>query len=179
MTDPSRADVSTAADPGTDGVDALAGRYRQLAAGDLAGYCPIYERIALALADDPTSLVLLLDAAPVGRTPVLAFAATHDLVLSAPGSPLAEIYAGRSTADPWPPFRALLHERTPEIVHRMRTRSIQTNEVGRSAALLPALVHVAAAATTAGDPRPVALVELGPECRAQPPPRPLPRQLPP
>src|SRR5690349_10006072 len=141
VSDPSPTEVS-APRPPADDVDALAQVYRVLAADDLAGYCPIYERIALAMADDPASLVLLLDGAPVGRTPVLAFAATHDLVLSDPDSPLAQIYAGRSSADPWPPFRALLHDRTDEVVHRMRTKSIQTNEVGRSAALLSALDHV-------------------------------------
>ena len=44
----------------------------------------------------------------------------------------------------------------------MRTRSIQTNEVGRSAALLPALAVVRAGALAVGDDRPLALVELGP-----------------
>ncbi len=143
-------------------VEALAARCIVLADDDFAGYSPIYERIARALADDDASLALLLDAAPVGRTPVLALAAVHDIVLSEPGSPLAAIYAGHSGADPWPPFRELLHARTAEVLLRMRTRSIQTNEVGRSAALLPALAAVRAAALAAGDDRPLALVELGP-----------------
>ncbi len=141
---------------------ALAARFRTLADDDFAGYCPIYDRIARAIADDEASLALLLDAAPVGRTPVLALAAVHDLVLADPGGDLATIYDGRSAADPWPAFRRLLHGQAPAVLRRMRTRTIQTNEVGRSAALLPALSWVRADGGAAADDRPLALVEVGP-----------------
>ena len=143
-------------------IDALAARCLVLADDDFAGYSPIYERIARALADDDESLALLAGTAPVGRIPVLALAAVHDIVLSEPESPLAAIYAGRVGTDPWPPFRELLLGRSAEVLERMATRSIQTNEVGRSAALLPALATVRAEALAAGDGRPLALVELGP-----------------
>jgi hypothetical protein len=142
--------------------ETLSARFVVLADDDFAGYSPIYERIARAIAEDDASLALLLDAAPVGRTPVLALAAVHDLVLAEPDSTLAAIYAGRSAADPWPPFRELLHTRSTEVLRRMRTRRIQTNEVGRSAALLPALAAVRAQALAVGDDRPLALVEVGP-----------------
>jgi hypothetical protein len=141
---------------------ALAERFGVLADDDFAGYSPVYERIARAIADDDESLALLVDAAPTGRAPVLFLAATHDLVLAGLGDELGAIYAGSSDADPWPPFRELLHSRTADILERMRTRSIQTNEVGRSAALLPALGRVRADAASVGDGRRLALVELGP-----------------
>lgn len=141
---------------------ALAERFGVLADDDFAGYSPVYERIARAIADDDQSLALLVDAAPTGRAPVLFLAATHDLVLAGLGGELGAIYTGSSDADPWPPFRELLHSRTADILERMRTRSIQTNEVGRSAALLPALGRVRADAASAGDGRRLALVELGP-----------------
>ena len=143
-------------------VAALSARFTRWAADDLVGYCPIYEQIAHGMVGDPESLALLLGPAPIGRTPVLALAAVHDLVLGHPDSPLAAIYAGRSAIDPWPPFRDLLHQRHDAVVERMRTRSIQTNEVGRSAALLPALAAVARQAASAGDERPLAVVEIGP-----------------
>ena len=114
VSDPSGTDVSTSASdvPPTTAsgsvatrpdTSALAARFETLADDDFAGYCPIYERIARAIADDGASLALLLDAAPVGRTPVLFLAAVHDLVLGDPDGTLAHIYAGRSDADPWPP----------------------------------------------------------------------------
>ena len=167
MSDTSGTDVSTPDDGAPDDVastptTALAERFLELAANDFAGYSPVYERIARAIADDEASLALLLDAAPVGRTPVLALAATHHLVLGGAGGALPDIYAGRADADPWPPFRDLLHSHHAEVLHLMRTRSIQTNEVGRSAALLPALGRVAAERARAGDDRPLALVEIGP-----------------
>ena len=167
MSDSSGTDVSApesgATQPDLSGdAAALAARFLALADDDFAGYSPTYERIARSIAADPASLALLLDAAPLGRTPVLALAAVHDLVLADPDSELAAVYAGRRDVDPWPPFRALLHDRTAEVVRRMRTRSIQTNEVGRSAALFPALATVRSRAIAAGDPRPLALVELGP-----------------
>jgi hypothetical protein len=143
-------------------LDALAARCIVLADDDFAGYSPIYERIARELADDDDALALLAGTAPVGRTPVLALAAVHDIVLAEPDGPLAAIYAGRVVTDPWPPFRELLLDRSADVLDRMATRSIQTNEVGRSAALLPALAAARAEAVAAGDERPLALVELGP-----------------
>ncbi len=86
---------------------------------------------------------------------MLFLAATHDLVLDEDASELAAIYRGDSVADPWPPFRDLVDRRRDDLADCLQTRSVQTNEVGRSALLAPAL-RVAAGA------RPVALVELGP-----------------
>jgi hypothetical protein len=149
------------ADDPDDSTSALAARFRTLADQDFAGYSPTYERIARAIADDPDSLGLLLDAAPTGRTPILALAAVHDIVLGDPQTALAAVYAGRSDADPWPAFRSLLHDRQGDVLQRMRTRAIQTNEVGRSAALVPGMAAVAGAARRAGDERPLALVEVG------------------
>jgi hypothetical protein len=151
--------TTTPGPPGApaDDVADLAARLLLLADQDFAGYSPVYDRIARALAEDPASLGVLLGIAPVNRTPVLALAATRHIVLAEPSSLLARIHAGTSDADPWPPFRDLLHERQEEVRATMAARSIQTNEVGRAAALLPG----AAAALGAG-PSPWALVEVGP-----------------
>jgi hypothetical protein len=156
-TDPSV--TTTPGPPGApaDDIAELAARFVLLADQDFAGYAPIYDRIARALADDPASLRVLLGIAPVNRTPVLALAATRFLVLAEPSSLLARIHAGASDADPWPPFRDLLRERPDEVRATMAARGIQTNEVGRAAALLPG------AATALGSDRsPWALVEVGP-----------------
>lgn len=76
-------------------------------------------------------------------------------MLDEPASDLAAIYRGDTDADPWPAFCDLVARRRPEIARRLQTRTVQTNEVGRSAVLAPAL------RVAAGD-RPVALVEIGP-----------------
>ena len=148
-------------DPAADrDVSALAERFRTLADTDYAGYSPTYERIARALAAEPDTLALLAGVAPTGRTPVLSFAAVHDIVLAEPDQPLAAIYAGDRREDPWPAYRALLQARSGDVAERMRTRAIQTNEVGRSAAIAPALAAVAADEATHRGRR-LALVEVG------------------
>jgi hypothetical protein len=124
---------------------------------ELRGYCPLYETIARGLADADDLLGRIADVAPREKiVPVLLFAAVKSLIDPEPASPLGRIYAG-SAGDPWPPFRAVLEDRFAEIAHLLRTRRIQTNEVGRAAATLPAL-----ALATARFEQPLALVELGP-----------------
>ena len=86
-----------------------------LADQDLAGYAPVYDRIARALAEDEESLGLVVGVVPVTRTAVLLFAVTHDIVLADPDSALAAVYRGDSDADPWPQFRSLLHDQTDAV----------------------------------------------------------------
>lgn len=139
----------------------LAGLFRSLAHTDFAGYSPIYEKLALAVAEDHDVLAFVLDsAAPTarrGRLPVLFFAATHDVILSQPTSLIAAIYRGEVDADPVAPFFALIANDRDAIAERMRTRAVQTNEVGRSAAIATAI-----ALCTADDSRPIGLIEIGP-----------------
>lgn len=134
-----------------------------LIASDIAGYCPIYERIASALAEDPDSLDLITEhRMGSSRTPVLFLGATHDLILRDPRSTLARIYRGELEEDPWPPFRELMHAHHAEITACMRTRTTQTNEVGRSANLLAIYASISRQLSTRGDDRPLALLEIGP-----------------
>ena len=144
-----------------DPIDELSRLFRSLADTDFQGYSPIYERLAIAIASDRDVLGFILASAGIdarrGRVPVLFFAATHDVVLSRPDSPLARIYQGELDDDPVPAFLSMLDDERDAIAERMRTRSVQTNEVGRSAAIAAAV-----AAATSDDSRPVALVEIGP-----------------
>lgn len=144
-----------------DVIDELARLFRSLAHTDFAGYSPIYEKLALAVAQDHDVLTFVLDsAAPTarrGRLPVLFFAATHDVILSQPTSPIAAIYRGDMNADPVAPFFQLIANDRNAIAERMRTHSVQTNEVGRSAAIAAAVARC-----TANDSRPVGLIEIGP-----------------
>ncbi|MEI8000916.1 MAG: DUF2332 domain-containing protein [Actinomycetes bacterium] len=132
-----------------------------LADSDFREYSPVYDRLARAIARDDSLIEFVARHARTdarrGRVPVLFLAAIHDVVLADPGSPLAAIYRGESAADPWPEFRALVDREADVIAAHLATRSVQTNEVGRSAVLAPALSGVA----RTGDP-PVALVEIGP-----------------
>lgn len=144
-------------DPAIADLSELASFYRYLADAEFDGYCDLYARIARAMADDTELLERIATLAPAAKVlPVLLYAAVHHLVLADPASSLAQIYAG-APGDPWPPFRAMVVDRFEELRELLSTRTIQTNEVGRSAVLLPSLTAVHRLTG-----RPLALVEIGP-----------------
>ena len=128
-----------------DPVDELSDLFVFLADNDFADYCPIYEIIARSVATDPALLRAINEAAHPntrrGRVPVLFFAATHDLALANPSSELAAVYRGDSSRDVMAAFRHLIDEHWPTLVTTMRSHSVQTNEVGRSAVLALALTQ--------------------------------------
>jgi hypothetical protein len=135
----------------------LAAQCVHLADKECKGYSPLYERLARQLAEDHELIERLRRVPEPNRVPVNLFAAVNWLVRRDPGSELARIYAG-AAGDPWPPFRELVDSRFDEVVELLATRSIQTNEVGRCSALVPAF----AAVVDAYPGRPLGLVEIGP-----------------
>lgn len=122
--------------PPTDELQKISRRYRAFADHEARGNSEAYYRLARAVADDEDSLRLLLDLPDAKRQPNLVFACLRDH-----GVPND---AGE--------FKALFAMHGPELVQRILTRSTQTNEPARNAALYLALSTV---------PRPIALVELG------------------
>lgn len=131
-------------------------------------HLPLYRRLCEGAAADPeVADRLLIAPQPEQRVPNLLLAAVHDVLLAGDHDPeaaaLAQWYRsvtdtprrlGRGADDPWPHFRALALEHEG-VAERLRTRTTQTNEVGRCATLLPALMDVAA------DGRHLGLVEVG------------------
>src|SRR6476646_4821122 len=74
-----------------------------------AGYSPLYERIARAVAASPEMIELISAAPPSGHQPTVLLASVHYLLLdglSVDGleHPLASVYAGTSDANPGPLF---------------------------------------------------------------------------
>lgn len=122
---------------------------------------PLYAHLSLAIARDPRLAELLAAAPQTQRNPVLLFAAIHLLLLAGDDHPLGRHYPtlpdrpppGRRTAVA--DFSDFLATRRDALAAIVADRATQTNEVGRSAALLPAV------AETAGSAGPVALVDLG------------------
>jgi hypothetical protein len=95
---------------------------------------------------------------PPGSVPALRFAgALHRLVLERRAPRLALHYpsVGGTPGDVWPAARAVVEEQL-DVLHALVRRPVQTNEVGRSSALLGGLLHLAAATDL-----PVRLLELG------------------
>jgi hypothetical protein len=153
----SPADQPATVTPDSITAERIAVQCLYLADKDCKGYSPLYERLTRALAADDELLERLRVLPDAKRVPLNLLAATHWLIRREPGSDLAAIYNGAG-GDPWPGFRTLVVDRFDEIVELTGTHSIQTNEVGRSATLLPAFGAVIDAV---GD-RPLALIEIGP-----------------
>jgi hypothetical protein len=119
-------------------------------------YSPLYDSICRTVAASDELLDLVEQAPPPGHFPILLLAAAHYLVLGGVDHPLADVYAGRSGADPGPLFVDLCLAHRDEVLDLLATRAVNTNEVGRSAVIGPALTAAASRATS-----PVALLDVG------------------
>jgi hypothetical protein len=110
------------------------------------GVSPLYERLADEVAARPTLLALLAEAPPAQQRATLFFAAVRDRVLElgigfpADGAALAAFCA----------------DERPALLQRIAHRRTQTNEVARSAQLVPALAAIEARCGS-----PVSVLELG------------------
>jgi hypothetical protein len=112
-------------------------RYREFATREAHGRSPLYERLALGVAED-LEVIQLLDALPPAkRQPNLLFASVR--------------FLGGMGAD-YRSFRKFVLERKAEVLDVVREHGAQTNEVGRCATLLPVLSRLEG---------PLALIEIG------------------
>lgn len=137
-------------DPPARPLDHLAEFFRFFATRECP-HEPVYVALCHAAAADPDTLQLLW-AAPdrTQQRPNLLLAAVHYLILNGSAHPLREYFpsAGGSRAvdtafaDCFTSFRAA---HASELRALIASRATQTNEVGRCAALWPALLHIAAA----------------------------------
>ena len=127
----------------------------------------LYERLSSSIARDPALLELVERAPLAQRRPNLLFAAVHYLLLGTADDPLAAYYPTVSDwlgiphdaptdGDPFVEFAGCCRRRRGQLEDLLATRATQTNEVGRSALLLPAFATVAAR-----HGRPLAVVDLG------------------
>ena len=108
---------------------------------------PLYSALSAGIAKDDRLAGLLLQAPLAQRQPVLLFACVHRLLLEEPDDPLARFYPNLAgiagvDGDPVPPFRRFCHARARDLHELLATRRTQTNEIGRTALLLPALASI-------------------------------------
>ncbi len=139
----------------------LSARFRRFAEVEARSYSPLYERLSLAIADDRDLLALAANGGPGQPPPNLFLGAVHYLLMCGVESDLRRFYpslagAGLQHGDPLPDFRRFCRENDAAIVALLRSRRVQTNEVGRSACLMPAFAHVASLGNG-----PIGLVEIG------------------
>ena len=146
--------------PTGPGVEEMRDRFRRFVETD-AAWAPLYAGLAARIAEEaPDVLELVTAALPGQRRPLTLFAAVHFLLMGGVEHPLARYYATLTPdpdpGDPFPAFLDLCRSHRDDVAAVISTRRVQTNEVGRSALLLPGLVT----AGRALGPE-VALVEVG------------------
>lgn len=110
---------------------------------------PAYARLAGRLALDPAPAEPILQGDESWDAALRLFGAVHYLVLSGA--------APDALSGDWHDFTAALAAHTDELRGRVRTQGVQTNEVQRCVALLPAFLSIAQETGL-----PVELLELGP-----------------
>ncbi len=106
-------------------------------------YSRLYTRICETVAADDAVLDLVLDAPPTSHQPNVLLGAVHYLLLGGLDHPLAAVYAGESDTEVGPLFVDVCLGHREEILALLATRHTNTNEVGRSAVIGPALTAVA------------------------------------
>lgn len=111
--------------------------YRRFAAREARGRSPLYEQLALGVAEDPDIAWLLDQVPPLKRQPNLLFASVR--------------FLGGMGTD-YGSFRSFVLDRKDEVVDLLVHRRTQTNEVGRCAILLPVLAQIEG---------PLSLIEVG------------------
>lgn len=103
---------------------------------------PIHRAISHTVAADPALLGVVAAIPPDTHHPNHIFAAVRFLMLGGLDHALADAYAARDVDASTREFKEFVLAHREEIEDVLRTRRIQTNEVGRVAVIAPALRHV-------------------------------------
>jgi len=119
------------------GVSTTEELYRAFASMEARGNSPLYEQLALGVADDHDMIALLAGLPPGKRQPNLLFAAARHV---------------GGTPSGYPRFRQCVLDNREAVTAMMLSRRTQTNEPGRCAGLYPLLATL---------PQPLALLEVG------------------
>jgi hypothetical protein len=143
-------------------VDKAAESFRYYARTVYPSRSPLYLSLAMRAAEDNEVLAIASKAWKKEALPNLFFAAAHFLLLKGEHHQLAAFYPSLNNNSKhydlaYPYFRSFVLEHKNEIHRIITTRSVQTNEVGRCAILIPAFELVAREAKN----RPLALIEIG------------------
>jgi hypothetical protein len=141
-------------------LEELSQRFKRFAEFECHNSSPLYEKLSLGISKDQ-ELLKLSSRSLHGPVPNLFLAAVHYLLLKGNDHTLSGFYPDIESEhdqdhDPYPHFRAFCLENSGAIDDILRTRLVQTNEVQRSALLLPAFQFLASQTK-----RPLALVEIG------------------
>jgi hypothetical protein len=122
---------------------------------------PLYAELSARVAENPFLLDLAARSSAGQPAPNLLFAAVHDQLLAGADHGLRRFYRSLGGDDPpqdaFPALLDFCRNRADVLGELIASRRVQTNEVGRSAMLLPAVTR---ASRLLGG-RPLHLIELG------------------
>jgi len=145
------------AEDGEAVLSGLAQFFDHFAIVDVRDASPLYERVALAVAQSPDALAVVARAPKPRRRPTGLLAALHDLVLRGDAPELAAAYEARDGEAAARAALATIAENADAVVQLMTLRETQTNEVGRGAVLYPGIAEAARRL----DASSVALIDVG------------------
>lgn len=137
--------------------------FRLFAGFAKAGGSPLYERLALAAAEDPQMLAVAAQARKGQPQANILLGAVHALLLGGADDPLKDYYPSCGGARPaddgdvYGVFKSFVERNREALAPIIASRVTNTNEVGRSALVYPALDVVAC---ETGEP--LKIVEIGP-----------------
>jgi hypothetical protein len=143
-------------------LDVLRERFAHWSRLEVTATSPLYQALSARIVTDDALLKLASATRAQQPPPNMLFAAVQDVLLRGDAHPLAEFYGSvhpnprTDVAHAYESFRAFCLQHTDEIRHLLATRITQTNEVRRSAILLP-LLALFAQQTGA----PLSLIEVG------------------
>lgn len=121
----------------------LAEWYRHFGETDVKGASPLYESVAVAIAESPDALAAIESVVPEKRHPTVILAALHDLVLQGRAPELAAAYGARDAAASGAAAVTTLVRLVADVAAIAAQRQTQTNETGRCAVLYPAIAEAA------------------------------------
>ncbi len=121
----------------------LAEAYRHFGETDAKDASPLYERVAVAIAESPAALAVIESAPAAKRHPTLILASLHDQVLQDHLPALADAYRNVDLDAAGPAAVEALVGRAQAVVATATLRQTQTNETGRGAVLYPAIAEAA------------------------------------
>ncbi|MFJ5850592.1 DUF2332 domain-containing protein [Streptomyces sp. NPDC092903] len=138
----------------------LAQAFERFATQQAAGKSPLYDTLSRAVARTPELLDLADGTQPGQPAPNMLLGAVHHILRRGVQHPLATYFTGHEPLDENRAGNLLTDFCRRHVEHIARiisTRSVQTNEVGRCAVLLPAF----AALQQQLDERPIRIVDVG------------------
>jgi hypothetical protein len=141
-------------------LEIIAQRFERFATDETVSSSPLYTQLSLAITDDQKVLAIAQTTQEGQPTPNMLFGAVHMLLLKGIEHPLAKYYTATPPNlwqdDAFPAFKDFCLQYQTDIIPILQKRFVQTNEVRRCAAWLPAFNVVAKLAQ-----KPLYMVEIG------------------